>query len=248
MADQTLHGGLRGAGRRRRDASIAVVGSIALHALALGYLALLGLSTEDDRWPDPISDPIFPYNVIPVELIPRPSGTGLHVRRSRVMPNNHGTNGTNQPAERSPDFHFPEPGRAPVPGGRPLDARAETGSTGSLGSRVGPFSVREGARPAPFSGTARTSTLACRTLAGTLTFEEQAVCDTRFGQAAALSRPISGTGDPAQDGRFAAEGQAELDAYEALRAPLKPPTPCEGADMMGRCPAIITIPLISRKF
>lgn len=46
----------------------------------------------------------------------------------------------------------------------------------------------------------------------------------------------------------AAEGQAQLDAYEALRAPLKPLTPCEGADLMGRCPAIIPIPLFSRPF
>jgi len=71
----------------------------------------------------------------------------------------------------------------------------------------------------------------------------------------ALHRPVRT--DPTRQGSArpgrkasvaAAEGQAQLDAYEALRAPLKPPKPCERADLMGRCPAILTIPLFSRPF
>ncbi|HEX8472042.1 MAG TPA: hypothetical protein VF633_13110 [Brevundimonas sp.] len=105
--------------------------------------------------------------------------------------------------------------------------------------------IREG-RSAAVGRALRNGALGCRS--GVSDQEQQARCDQSFGMAAARAAPILGTDNPARDARFAAEGQAELDAYENLRAPLKPPQLCAGADMMGRCPAIITIPLFRKKF
>ncbi len=245
MTDQALHWpGRRGSpGRRGAEVPLAVAGSIAFHVLVLGYLALRALSDEDPT--RPIEDPFFP-DVIRVELISSAS-KGRLVRVNRVasyksMPL------AQVPAELSPDFHPPEPGRYPLPRGAAPDARTRTepGGTGVMPRPAAGGAAVVG--PAPFAGRPRTSALACRNLATTLTLDEQAACDDRFGRAAASARAITGTDDPVRDARFAAEGQAELDAYEALRAPLKPRTPCEGADMMGRCPFIIGIPLFSRKF
>ena len=68
----------------------------------------------------------------------------------------------------------------------------------------------------------RTTTLACRTLQGQLTPDEQAICDTRFGRSAFNARQIAGTGHPNRDARFAEEGAAALAAYEQRKLPLKP--------------------------
>ncbi|QTC92415.1 hypothetical protein [Brevundimonas goettingensis] len=248
MADQALHWpGRRGSrGRRGAAVPIAVVGSIAFHVLVLGYLALRALSDESPRWTDVIEDPLIP-DAIPVELVPFTAREGRHVRVNRVVP--HKDMPLPQvPAELSPDFHPPEPGRRPMPQGPSLEAQPRVGvNETDLPARpdAGGAAV---AGPTPFPGRPRTSALACRNLTTTLTLEEQAICDERFGRAAMAARTITGTDDPVRDARFAAEGQAELDAYEALRAPLKPRTPCEGADMMGRCPFVIQIPLFSRKF
>ena len=248
MTDQALHRpGRRGSSRRRgAEVPAAIIGSVALHALVLGYLALRALSEDAPDGTGPGEGPLFP-DVFQVELIPFTAKDGRDVRFNRAVPYKDMTL-PQVPAERSPDFHPAEPGPLPMPQGAPLDARTRSGP-----SRTGvpPHPDAGGAAvpgPAPFAGRSRTSTLACRTLAGTLTFEEQTICDERFGRAAAGARVIAGTNNPRRDARFAAEGQAELDAYEALRAPLKPPTPCEGADMMGRCPFVIQIPLFSRKF
>jgi hypothetical protein len=249
MADQALHhpprrGPLTGRGR---ETSVAVGGSIAFHALVLGYMALRGLSGLDDPGGD-VSDP-FPFDDgFHVELVSAPPGERRHVGLSRIAPHDP-RRMLSQAAERSREFHLPEPGRASAPAERAPDAAASAGSAAAAAPPAPSGALAgEAGRLAPFSGPARTSALACRSLAGTLTFQEQAVCDERFGRAARNARVIAGTDDPARDARFTAEGQAELDAYEALRAPLRPRTPCEGADMMGRCPFVITIPLFSRKF
>ena len=49
---------------------------------------------------------------------------------------------------------------------------------------------------------------------------ERAICDERFAERAAAAAPIEGTGNPARDARFAAEGARALAEYEARRRPL----------------------------
>lgn len=118
MTDQALHwpGRRRGSpAGRAATVPIAIVGSIAFHALVLGYLAVRALADHDHRPDGPIKDPIFP-DVILVELIPFTSKEGRDVRVNRLTP--HGDMPLPPiPAGLSPDFHPPEPGRQPMPRG-----------------------------------------------------------------------------------------------------------------------------------
>lgn len=244
MTDQALHGPMRrvlarrGAVRPGREASVAIVGSVAFHALVLGYLALRGLSGPDAPWSGPISDPMFPYGSISIELVELPSGEGRPVRLNRVRPHDK-MRWLDTPAERSPDFHLPEPGRTAPTQGVSSDAEWRSGQTGPGVPDTPGRHGAVGVRPAPFNSSSRTSTLACRNLARTLTLEEQAVCDERFIQAASGASRINGTGDPARDARFAAEGAAALARYEQRRLGLKPNSranPCpEGPNPSDPC-------------
>jgi hypothetical protein len=234
MADQTLHWPLsRTSLRRGRATSLAVVCSVVFHALVLGYLTLLGLSAADSVTPSGAMGPdVFPDG-IPVELAPRLAGDGRPVQLSRVAPNTPGTRGMNQMAERSPDFHLPEPGRlspstanVPEPASATGPAAADTIPSGD-GGRPDGF-----AGPTRFTGPPRTSALACRSLSRTLTVEEQAICDDRFARAASGAGRVTGTGNAARDARFAAEGAAALQTYEQRRLGLKPNSranPCPGS-------------------
>ncbi|WP_343787510.1 hypothetical protein [Brevundimonas lenta] len=53
-----------------------------------------------------------------------------------------------------------------------------------------------------------------------LTEAERAICDDRFAARAAAAPPVSGTGNPERDARFAREGARALAEYEARRQPL----------------------------
>ena len=52
--------------------------------------------------------------------------------------------------------------------------------------------------------------------------EEPTPCEQVFGETAASTPPIAGTGDPVRDARLAALGDQALADYERRRAPLKP--------------------------
>jgi hypothetical protein len=53
-----------------------------------------------------------------------------------------------------------------------------------------------------------------------LTEAERTICEDRFAERAAAAAPITGTGDPERDARFAAEGARALAQYEIRRRPL----------------------------
>jgi len=92
---------------------IAVVGSIAFHALVIGYLALRALSDQDPGRDGPIEDPLFP-DIMLVELIPFTAKDGRLVRVNRLDPD-RAMPLPSVPAGLSPAFHLPEPGRHPLP-------------------------------------------------------------------------------------------------------------------------------------
>ena len=66
----------------------------------------------------------------------------------------------------------------------------------------------------------RTSPIGCDMRAGRMSLAEQQLCDERFGERAAQATPISGSGNPDRDARFAREGAQALAEYEARRRPL----------------------------
>src|SRR5690606_33794265 len=65
----------------------------------------------------------------------------------------------------------------------------------------------------------RSSAVGCRAR-DLLSETERAICDDRFGEAAARAAPMTGSGDPDTDARFAREGRQRLAEYEARRRPL----------------------------
>lgn len=136
MADQALHRPERrgSPGRRGAEVPAAIIGSIALHALVLGYLALRALSDAGSDWTGPIEDPFF-HDVIRVELVPFTAKDGRDVRVNRVVPYKDMAL-PQVPAERSPDFHPPEQGRRPMPQGA-APKSANDAETWRLPSRPG---------------------------------------------------------------------------------------------------------------
>jgi hypothetical protein len=207
-----------GAERWRKPAIVAL--SVGLHVLVLGYIGFKAfdpprqygeIGSLDDSWPVP---------VIYAEIEPRPLMRG-EVARTRETPR------PDYPASALPDS-----------GTRLNETTGATGSA-AAGARPeipSPRAVAAGA-PAPPAdvGTAawrvrpetlgdrvgrglRTSPVGCAS-PSLLTAAEQAVCDDRFGQRAAVAAPIEGTGNRERDTRFAREGARALAEYEARRQP-----------------------------
>lgn len=208
----------RRAERWRRPAIVAV--SVGLHALVLGYVGFKAF--EPPRLygePPLIEDPLWP--VIHAEIVPRPLLRGETARTRR----------TPTPADPLPTLTDS--------GTRLSEALGATGSAaaGDAPSPPSPRAVAAGAPPPPGDvGVApwqvrpettgdrvarglRTSLVGCAS-PHLLTEAERAVCDDRFGARAAAAAPVSGTGDPERDGRFAREGRRALAEYEARRRPL----------------------------
>jgi len=246
--------------------ALIVAGSVALHVVFLGWLASRALGIDMTAYWPPIEDPMFP-NAINVQLSPRPDrlpGQGSPLHRAETLPR------WTPPVDAPDTYHDPKAApfrdptaRAPNPGAavQPAPATSQPSAPQPAPSLppsnqmapADPWRVRPEAR-APNAALARSMRLSpsgCRAMAGWLSPEDQAVCDTRMASATARAPTIVGTGNPERDAQFAAEGAAEIARYENRRAALKPNSraaPCPGADMMGRCPAIITIPLVSSKF
>ena len=238
--ERTASPGKRAFADTRRRSAI-LTGSVAAHAAVFTVLGLGWLDEDTEPTPVPPYRPIYidnePWPLVSGSLR-KPADPVLSLETTpagdtrRLIAPAKPTLGsiprTGAGDDATVSSSAPQaPAAAPVPGNAPWAV------------------VREG-REAVVGRALRGGALGCR--AGFADQELQARCDQSFGLAAARAAPILGTDNPARDARFAAEGQAELDAYENLRAPLKPPQPCAGADMMGRCPAIFTIPLFGKKF
>ncbi len=246
--------------------ALIVTGSVAAHILLLGWLASRALGVDLATYWPPIDDPLFP-NAINVQLSPRPDrlpGQGSPLHQAETLPR------WTPPLDAPDTYHDPKAApfrdptaRAPNPGvavqsaqtaaqpSAPLPAPNQTAP--SQMAPADPWRVRPeaGAANTALARSMRLSPSGCRAMAGRLSPEDQAVCDTRMASAAARAPTIVGTGNPERDAQLAAEGAAEIARYENRRAALKPNSraaPCPGADMMGRCPAIISIPLVSSKF
>lgn len=106
------------------------------------------------------------------------------------------------PAPPSPRLGTPQPGApvAPPTAGSGWTVRSE-----SQGDRV--------------ARGLRSSVVGCRAR-DLLSEAERAICEDRFGEAAARAAPLAGSGDPDTDARFAREGRQRLAEYEARRRPL----------------------------
>lgn len=224
--------GFRQPGREGWRKPALVGASLALHGLVLGYLALTAVGVGGL---DPVATPrIF----IPLQLEPRPLLAGERVRvptPPRVAPPERTATATAAPSPRKPDEDEARPAppaprlALPAPGAPAIDdswrVRPQVAGTGP-GLRAGGCNLPPGRR----------------------TPDEQAACDARFGAAALGAVPIRGTGNPARDARFAAEGAQALAAYEALRRPLSGgigvvgPADCPGSNFGTGCAGALLDP------
>lgn len=232
---------------------LIVATSLVIHAVLLGPLALrsLGIDVEPD-WYDP--HPLLP-DVIDVALV-RPSLPGS-LSRGREAPIPQQPFLTTPVTEIGPpedDVLFRE---GPVGASQP-ERPASPSSFGSIPVRPIPdpsprvSDTWRAQANALASGPGRTGP-DCRR-AETLPPIEREACARRFAVAdatvatARLGQRRLTRSESVRENTFAAIGDQALANYDERRAPLKVPKPCAGADMMGRCPAIIMIPLVSSAF
>lgn len=198
---------------------------MAVHAVVLGLLGLRAVRLND--WTGPRD------TVVLIDVTPRPLLSGERPRQpTYAAPTSEARVETLRDAapglprdedEEDEDEGLPAP-RLPVPPGGPAAAasgideawRVPTAPTGrQLGRAL------------------RGSALGCDVMNGRLSAGEQAQCDEAFNRAAGAAAPIAGSGDAARDGRFAAQGARNLQAYEARRRPLGGGT---GTGQHGDCP------------
>lgn len=199
--------------RWRKPAIVAA--SVLAHVGVLAFLGLrsmgLDLPFVDD--PGPVvyvqiePRPLLPGEVARVRAAPEvPSVAPTHSlpgspTADRDLPFRDPSEEDDQPSAPTPRVATPAPGAPPpLPDVGSWTVRPET-----MGDRVG-RGLRAGS-------------VGCAS-PELLSRAERAVCDEDFGRAAALARPIEGTGNPERDARFAREGARRLARYEARRRPL----------------------------
>lgn len=221
-------------GRPSPGVSTAVVISVVLHGIVLAPLAL-DMFASRIRPPDPRG-----LVIIDVEVLPRPAlmGDDATIARWAVTdnPNDIGSRGSD-----------PVPSRPrPASLGPAKDTQVSSSQPPAVDAR---WRVRPDDPAQRIGDAMRRGAGGCRLPSTHVDLIDQAVCDQRFGEAAARARAITGTGDQDRDAQFASEGVQALADYERRRAPLKPNSraqPCpHGTDIMGDCPVRVMVPLWS---
>ena len=216
--------------RRRRTWAAVVIGSVLLHLLVLGYLAVRQ-----------VRDIVFPPGAPPVILIeiePRPLLDGETAPR---------------PAPLSPAVQQVVTPTGAYAAARPLSDAAPTprpDQSAPLPSAAAPsparavdplWQVRPETEADRIARSMRAAGIGCHPPTRTLTRAEQEGCDRRLAAAARAAPAARGTGDPERDARFAAQGARELAQYEARRAPLSGgigitgPADCVGSNLGVGC-------------
>ncbi|HYC66737.1 hypothetical protein [Brevundimonas sp.] len=190
---------------------VIVLVSVGLHGLVLGLIGLRSFGLDAPA--GPVDHAIY------LEIEPRPllPGEAARVRPpperpeapSLVLPDSGAPAVRTAPLQRLEDDEDPPSPRLAAPG-----APAPPADVGTAPWRVRPET------PGDRVGRGlRTSPVGCAS-PRLLTPAERALCDDRLGERAAAAPPISGTGNPERDGRFAREGARALAQYEARRRPL----------------------------
>ncbi|CAN5377759.1 hypothetical protein BH10PSE2_BH10PSE2_30780 [soil metagenome] len=237
------------ASAERRRSVMILAGSVLLHGVILGALAL-GAAGVDLRPTDVTDDPL-PARPIWLRLEPRPllPGETARVRPPvallRMVPILPLT-GSATADRRNPlrnTLTLPEsPPAPPVP-----RAAAIPPATASLApTAANPWAVATESTRAAVARSLRTGVAGCRTMAGQLGPAEQALCDDRFGTAAARAGPAGprtlNASEQRREDQFAIEAAANLARYERRVAPLTGAIgvvgispDCVGGNLRGTC-------------
>lgn len=199
-------------GRRERWRTPAhITGSVVFHTVVLGALGLRSVETTDAS---PFEPPLLYLDIEPRPILESEAARMKTPRtddRSAAQPQRDYDVSRHRDGSVSPTPPAP---RSPAPAAdAPAPAASQADSV---------WTVRPEAS-GPGLGGSRANVIACRS-PQLLTPAERAICDDRFGQAARAA-PITGSGDPDTDSRFALEGAERLAAYAARREALTPGRP-----------------------
>lgn len=224
--------------RWRKPVMIGV--SAVLHVVLLGGLILNGIGDRLTFVPSPPS-PLY------IEIEPRPL---LEDERPRPRPT---------PAATSQADTQPAPSMTPRIMGFRLPFQRDRRDDEDQAQSLSPPAPRSGA-PAPPAAAwqVRPETMADRVgrslrtrgpgcaSPGLLSREDRALCDDRFGDRSAAAAPVTGTGSPERDARFARQGARELAGYaERRETRASERAECEKSGPIADCEVEVTVDLFS---
>jgi len=214
-----------------------VTGSVVFHAVVLGALGLRSVEITDAS---PLQPPLLYLDIEPRPVL---EGEAARMRTPR----------TDNPSARRP-----HPDRAvsrdrtndasPTPPAPRLTAPAADIHAPGARESDSVWTVQPEVSGGRGLRGSRANIIACRS-PQFLTPAERIICDDRFGQAAARTAPMTGSGDPDTDARFAREGADRLAAYAARREALTPGrAPCpETRSPIGDCAVEIKVDIWSSR-
>lgn len=219
---------------RRRAAMIGA--SVLIHGLLLAHLAFHTVK------PAPSLDQTAPA-VVYLDIEPRPLLPHERPRQPTLAPAPAPQVRPAGPTSREPAPNLPAAER-PAPPSPHLARQAPEGTPAPPAEQAAdPWQVTPESQAAATARALRTSPVGCRS-PELLTRAERVICDERFNKRAAEAaarRPITGSGNPDRDTRFAREGARELQRYEAKRRPLSggvgvlAPQDCPGSNFGTGC-------------
>jgi len=223
-------------GQGRRVA--VLVGSVGIHAVMLGWLAVSALGIDGSS----VFTPPYQTYAIPVEMEPRPMLTGETARRPvrtdtiRDRPATDSRPQTERPTAPAPRMAAAPPTDAPPPPtDRPIANRPV----------ADPWRVQAEDEGVAIGQALRDGSVGCRAMTGRMSHADQARCDQQLGEAAARAGPPGPrTLTPAEARReagFTRDGARALAEYESRRAPLNSgvgvvgPADCVGSNFGTGC-------------
>ncbi|MFY0398410.1 hypothetical protein [Brevundimonas naejangsanensis] len=223
----------RQSGRQR---AVTIGASVVIHGLLLAPLAFHTVR------PAPNLNQTAPA-VVYLDIEPRPLLPHERPRLPRVAPAPAPQVRPAGPVSRQPAPALPSAER-PAPLAPRLAREAPEGTPAPPAEQAAdPWQVTPESQAAATARALRTSPVGCRS-PELLTRAERVICDERFNERAAEAaarRPITGSGNPDRDTRFAREGARELQRYEAKRRPLSggvgvlAPQDCPGSNFGTGC-------------
>lgn len=232
----TTQGIRRGRPERWRTPAL-VTGSVVVHAVVLGALGLRSVEIADASPPQP---PLFYLDIEPRPML---KDEAARLRTPRTDDRSETPFQRDRTLTRTDDSSAsPAPPAPRLPASTP-DTPAPAATETDSG-----WTVRRDASSSPDLRGSRANVIACRS-PQFLTPDERIACDDRFGLAAARVAPITGSGDPDSDSRFAREGNERLAAYAARREALTPGrAPCpETRSPIGDCGVEIKVDIWSSR-
>lgn len=222
-------------GRRWRKPALAAA-SIAAHIVVLGGLTVAVLDQRTRVMP--VQPTVLYVEIEPRPLLanerPRPAPAGPTTRPVRAADARHPALGFRLPFRRERDEDEIRPSAPAAPLALPV-----------AGAPDGAWRVRPETMADRVGRGLRTRGVGCAS-PQLLSREDRALCESRFGEQSAEAAPISGTGSPERDARFARQGARALAGYaERREVRASQRAECEKSGPVADCEVEVSVDLFS---